>query len=200
VVTHQAEVKNMLELRSASLSDYVLEIDHDPYDQLVDLDDNPHILKFFVETMTPESSIEHGLLNDNEVMLLDLATSLFLILLPRPVGTYSNPEEVIGYPEGATAQVLVNRFERDPRNRAAAIAVHGTKCLACGFDFKQIYGDLGRDFIIVHHVVPVSQIGPGYLIDPARDLVTLCANCHAMIHRSNPPLSLIQLRGIVQGR
>jgi 5-methylcytosine-specific restriction protein A len=156
------------------------------------------MLRFEVEAMTSESSIEHGLLNEIEANLLEVAASVFITLLPKPLNQYTTPEEVIGFPEGATSQVLVNKYERDPRNRAAAIAVHGYTCLACGFDFHANYGGLGNDFIVVHHVVPVSLLGANYIIDPSKDLITLCANCHAMIHRQDSPLSLDQLISILR--
>jgi 5-methylcytosine-specific restriction protein A len=197
ILTHKAEIENLLLAPGNSISDQVLEIDGKSFNSISNLDENQHILSFYLETMTSESSIEHLLLNEKEAKLIELAVSIFATLLPRPSNAYSNPEEVTGFPEGATTQVLVNKYERDPRNRAAAISAHGYACLACGFDFKKTYGDLGTDFIIVHHVVPVSQLGPDYLIDPARDLVSLCANCHAMIHREDPPLSLDQLKEII---
>lgn len=197
IFTHKAEIENLLQTPGNSISDFVMEIDGKAFNAIPPLDENPHTLNFYLETMTSESSIEHLLLNEKEAKLIELAVSIFATLLPQPSNSYSNPEEVMGFPEGATTQVLVNKYERDPRNRAAAISAHGYACLACGFDFKKTYGDLGADFIIVHHVVPVSQLGPDYLIDPARDLISLCANCHAMIHREDPPLSLNQLKEIV---
>jgi 5-methylcytosine-specific restriction protein A len=46
-----------------------------------------------------------------------------------------------------------------------------------------MYGEIGRGFIHVHHVVPISSIGESYKVDPAKDLVPVCPNCHAMLHR-----------------
>ena len=198
ILTHRVEIENLLQAPGKSISDYGLDIDGKDFKTIQNLDENPHTLNFYLETMTPESSIEHLLLNEKEAILIELAVSIFATLLPRPSNSYSNPEEVTGFPEGAVTQVLVNKYERDPRNRAAAISAHGYACLACGFDFKKSYGELGANFIIVHHIVPVSQLGPDYLIDPARDLVSLCANCHAMIHREDPPLSLSQLKQIIE--
>jgi 5-methylcytosine-specific restriction protein A len=194
VLSHKFELENLLEDPDGKLSDYSLQIDNQDYSEVLDLDEKTHSLQFYVETMTSESSIEHGLLNEREAAMVELAASVIVALLPRPATAYSSPEEVVGFPEGATTQVLVNKYERDPRNRAAAIAAHGYRCLACGFDFKSTYGDLGENFIIVHHVVPVSKIGPDYRIDPKMDLISLCANCHAMIHRQDPPLTLEELK------
>ena len=111
---------------------------------------------------------------------------------------YRSPDEVRGYPEGTATQVTVNKYERDPRNREEAIKYHGLKCLACGFDFASTYGPLGSSFIVVHHITPVSQLGEDYVIDPREDLVTICANCHAMIHRKNPPYSVQEIKDILK--
>lgn len=197
VLLHKSEISNLIRNPSISVSEASLAIDNVNFEELEKLDNGRHTLKFYVEAMTPESSLEYGLLNEKEASLVELAASVIFTLLPRPNKAYSNPEEVVGFPEGATTQVLVNKYERDPRNRAEAISIHGYSCLACGFDFKQTYGDLGSEFIVVHHVVPVSKIGADYVINPAIDLVTLCANCHAMIHRQDPPLNLDELRAII---
>jgi 5-methylcytosine-specific restriction protein A len=106
-----------------------------------------------------------------------------------------NPERL---PEGSRTVVQVNRYERSPINRANCIAMQGDSCKACGFNFASIYGPVGAGFIHVHHVIPVSQLGEGYVIDPAIDLVPLCPNCHAMAHKADPPFTVEQLRGILQ--
>ena len=105
-----------------------------------------------------------------------------------------------GLPEGAVRRVEVNRYERNRVNRAICMSVHGTSCKACGLNFEKTYGEIGRDFIHVHHVVPVSSLGPDYNIDPVRDLVTVCPNCHSMLHRRNPPLDIDELRDMMLGK
>lgn len=105
-----------------------------------------------------------------------------------------------GLPEGAVRRVEVNRYERNRVNRAICISVHGTSCGICGMNFEEIYGEIGRDFIHVHHVVPVSRLGPDYNIDPVRDLVPVCPNCHSMLHRRNPPLDVDELRDMMLGK
>jgi 5-methylcytosine-specific restriction protein A len=102
------------------------------------------------------------------------------------------------FPETAVVRVPANRYEHDPLARRACIAHRGTNCAACGFSFELAYGELGRDFIDVHHVVPASQLGVGYLLDPLTDLVPLCANCHAMAHHGvTPPRTEAELRQLM---
>ena len=153
---------------------------------------------FEVEVLTPRSSIGEMKINDQEKDIVSLALEIFSCLLPEPQFLYSSAEEAVGFPEGAVSKILVNRYERDPRNRMAAIRIHGTRCMACDFDFSQKYGPLGQDFIVIHHLTPVSQLGKNYVVDPEHDLNPLCANCHAMVHRFNPPLLPSELRKIIE--
>lgn len=106
--------------------------------------------------------------------------------------------ELEGYPEGAVQTVEVNRYERDRRNRAAALAIHGRACLACSMDLGKIYGSPAHGYIEVHHVVPVSRLQSDYVIDPRKDLVPLCPNCHAVAHRRNPPFTVNEIKRLLQ--
>ena len=85
--------------------------------------------------------------------------------------------------EGIKRQVTVNSYERDHKARLQCIKIHGTACSVCGIDFEKMYGELGKGFIHVHHIVPIHSIGQGYKVNPATDLVPVCPNCHAMLHR-----------------
>ncbi len=102
-----------------------------------------------------------------------------------------------GYSEGDARRVELNRYERNPLNRKLCLAAKGYECAICGFDFEKVYGKLGYHFIHVHHITPVSQVGSGYMINPMKDLIPVCPNCHAMLHRSDPPLQPEQLEKIV---
>ena len=111
--------------------------------------------------------------------LLDYILSVFEI----KCHDYDEIETAEGYYEGALRKVYVNRYERDQEARKKCIEVHGCKCSVCGIDFEKMYGELGRGFIHVHHIVPISTIGEEYKIDPIKDLVPVCPNCHSMLHR-----------------
>ena len=100
--------------------------------------------------------------------------------------------------EGDRFSVVVNKYERSTVNRFLCISKLGTKCFICGFDFKKKYGAIGDGFIHVHHVVPVSKLGAGYVIDPEKDLIPVCPNCHAMLHRKDPPYQPEELRQIIE--
>jgi 5-methylcytosine-specific restriction protein A len=95
----------------------------------------------------------------------------------------------LAFREGWAVQIAVNRYERDPDARDACLAHHGYACWVCQFEFRTIYGSLGDQFAFVHHRRPIAQRaaeGP-YDVDPRHDLVPICGNCHAMVHRSIEP-------------
>ena len=71
------------------------------------------------------------------------------------------------------------------------------ECEVCGFDFKEQYGDLGEGFAECHHTIPVSKLKKQQKTKLS-DLSILCANCHRMIHRSKPMLSIEQLKELLQ--
>lgn len=118
-------------------------------------------------------------------------------LLPLEHADSGEPD-VGGYPEGALMRVEVNRYERDRRNRSAALAIHGRACKGCGMSFEERYGTIAAGFIEVHHLTPVSSLLPEYVINPQTDLVPLCPNCHAVVHRKTPPLSIPDLIDLLQ--
>jgi len=103
------------------------------------------------------------------------------------------PEEITEaaqYKEGVAQQVLVNRYERNPKARQACLDHYGPVCVICRFEGEDAYGEIGAGVIHVHHVVPLSAVGEGYKCDPITDLRPVCPNCHAVLHRSDPPWSI----------
>lgn len=96
--------------------------------------------------------------------------------------------------EGAKKTVIVNAYERDPDARARCIRHWGEKCCVCDFDFASTYGEIGDGYIHVHHLSPLSEIGGEYELNPEKDLRPVCPNCHAMLHRVRPALSIEALK------
>lgn len=135
--------------------------------------------------------------NDAELALwVRRYLSLALALMPVEEMEADFPLNPEGLPEGAKTRIEVNRYERSRINRAACLELHGDSCVVCDFNFGRIFGSEGEGLIHVHHVVPVSQMGAGYRVNPATDLVPLCPNCHAMAHRLDPPATVEVLRGL----
>jgi 5-methylcytosine-specific restriction protein A len=101
------------------------------------------------------------------------------------------------FPEGKVLFRLHRARERSAalREKAKAAAMKGKGCLACaacGLDFHAKYGEVGRGYIECHHAVPVSELGASGATK-LKDVVLLCANCHRMIHRRRPWLSVKEL-------
>jgi 5-methylcytosine-specific restriction protein A len=93
--------------------------------------------------------------------------------------------------------------ERDPKLRqqkiTAVLDAGGVvACEVCGFNFEALYGERGRQYIEVHHRTPLHVTGPKRT--RLTDLALLCSNCHRMIHRFQPWLTVEQLSSEVAGR
>ncbi len=114
------------------------------------------------------------------------------LLLPEEIPT---PEQ---YWEGALHRISVNAYERDPRARQACLQHYGKSCSICSFDFEAIYGEIGKGFIHVHHLRQLSEIGETYEVDPLHDLIPVCPNCHAMLHKQSPAYSIDELKAMVK--
>ncbi len=109
----------------------------------------------------------------------------------RPANIYPEEIEEEGtITEGARHQVIVNAYERDSSARLKCIDHYGTRCFVCGFSFQSVYGEVAKDFIHVHHLKPLSEIGSEYTLDPVKDLRPVCPNCHAVLHLGKPVFSI----------
>lgn len=96
--------------------------------------------------------------------------------------------------EGAMHRVSSNRYERNEQARNECIQFYGPTCVICGLNFQSVYGATAAGFIHVHHITPISAIGESYKVNPIKDLVPLCPNCHCVVHLANPPHSIEQVK------
>ena len=102
--------------------------------------------------------------------------------------------------EGIQTTVTVNKYERSSIARKKCIEYHGIACKICGINFEKFYGEIGKDFIHVHHIIPLNEIGKEYKVNYKKDLIPVCPNCHAMLHKkvNNQHLSIKELQNIVK--
>ncbi|MBI5430847.1 MAG: HNH endonuclease [Nitrosomonadales bacterium] len=103
--------------------------------------------------------------------------------------------------EGAMRLVYHLRRERNrtlvEAKKAAVQKAKGALCCeVCGFDFSATYGRLGEGFCEVHHLLPLSTATES-VTTTLDDLAVLCSNCHRIIHRSTPMLSVAELSTVV---
>lgn len=87
-----------------------------------------------------------------------------------------------GFTEGEQITVTSTKYERNPKAREACLKHHGYTCKICGMNFEEVYGADFKEIIEVHHIVPLNQIGEMYIVDPIKDLIPVCPNCHTAIH------------------
>lgn len=114
--------------------------------------------------------------------------------MPRVGGASGTSRQKSPLSEGAPTQVLASRFERNRAARQRCIEYHGTRCIACGIDLTERYGPAAAGLIHVHHLEPLSASRRQYKVDPVRDLRPVCPNCHAVIHLTDPPRTISQVR------
>ena len=103
-----------------------------------------------------------------------------------------------GFPEGKLKERLHLARERSPevvrQAKQLALQRYGTlRCACCGFDFAATYGRIGEGFIEAHHTKPVSTLHRDGEITRVEDIALVCANCHRMLHRRRPWLSIHEL-------
>lgn len=106
-------------------------------------------------------------------------------------------DEKSKYWEGAKMQVVVNVYERNLKARQKCLDCHGYNCAVCETSFEHVYGAIGKNFIHVHHLREISDIGSSYKLDPEKDLCPVCPNCHAMLHQKRPCYTVEELKKII---
>jgi len=115
------------------------------------------------------------------------------------VGLRSEPEDDEStFPEGSKRYRLHRALERDSKISRLAkdkrlAAVGELRCDVCAFSFGKKYGSLGIGFIEAHHTVPVSELR-GRRKTKIEEIALVCSNCHRMLHRYRPWLSVHELR------
>lgn len=119
-----------------------------------------------------------------------VANHLATVWAEYAVADWTEPgETTFEFIEGSMKRVWVNCYERDPKARARCIAHWGNTCSVCGFDFQVEYGSIGRDYIQVHHLKSLASLAGSHPVDPGVDMRPMCANCHVMARRQDPPVS-----------
>lgn len=159
-----------------------------------------YFVEFYRKFYEKGIEVPHILKRENTVnkTKIEISAQENAIVVDSKKNKIEEAEEVILVKDGAKQKYFVSRYERSPKNRKEAIEQHGTKCMACGFDFGEVYGDFGKDYIEVHHLKPLSTLDQEVEIDPKEDLVVLCSNCHRMMHhKQDRILSLDDLKKMI---
>ena len=123
------------------------------------------------------------------------------LFLKKNLYFISDDASMISSSEGSSIFDQHFARERDARiikaKKEQEISIKGyLACEACNFNFEEKYGMHGINYAEVHHLKPISEhkdACPTYL----GDLCILCSNCHRMIHRKLPWLSIDDLKKII---
>lgn len=177
------------------------------FDILIDYNENKLFDKKYFESIDPNKKQkwfpqQSGISIKTEVVG-DLESSWFNFIRENKYITNSfvsndviiNNEKT--FIEGKSMEITQTRYERNPEARRRCLEKYGFTCMICGFDFENIYGKIGTGFIHVHHINQISDIGKEYEVDPTKDLIPVCPNCHAMIHSKRPALTIAELKEII---
>ncbi len=111
-------------------------------------------------------------------------------------------DELVGEDEEFPEGRVLTRVHRQRERNASLVAKKKARvlqstgklaCEVCAFDFAQFYGDLGNGFAECHHNRPLSELRSVEGTKLA-DLSIVCANCHRVLHRVRPWLTIEQLK------
>ena len=107
-----------------------------------------------------------------------------------------------GFMEGAVIERQHKYKERSKKavqaKKQQALEKKGVlECEVCGVVFETLYGAIGSGYIQCHHVIPLSDIEIRQETK-LNDLSLVCSNCHCMLHRKRPWMTIKELRSIMQ--
>jgi 5-methylcytosine-specific restriction protein A len=183
-------LQSYIELATAKNNSCTLLINNDPNWNKTNIQWNEidfEISKSYFSEVNEFASLESSLLDF-------MCVILFLIV----EDTEWSSDEIEGKDEGAAYSIISQKYERSRYNRAICLKYYGFKCRGCGDALEEKYGPIGQGVIHVHHIVPVSLMGGSYKLNPIKDLIPLCPNCHNIVHRQTPPLSIADLSQITR--
>lgn len=120
-----------------------------------------------------------------------------LTVIKSPEEDDSWMDELIQSEEGNRKPVTQSKIERNPKNRRKCIEFHGPHCYICGEDGEWLEDDalklnkegLPKGWLQCHHIEELSKTGPTKT-DPEKDMIPLCADCHTMMHLTDPAMSV----------
>ena len=88
-------------------------------------------------------------------------------------------------------------FRRNPGLRKQAISTYGLSCYVCKFNFAKCYGSVGDGFVEIHHENPLAEriefLSGIRTSTTVENVKPVCSNCHRMLHRETPAMSIRQL-------
>ena len=113
--------------------------------------------------------------------LVSFATRFFGAISRSAVAAISNAD--VAYPEAKRTKVR-RHLTRERSGRLAQLAKLRDEftCQVCHINFSDLYGKLGQGYAEAHHRLPIAS-PQAEDMTRAEHLVTVCCNCHKMLHR-----------------
>jgi HNH endonuclease len=118
-----------------------------------------------------------------------------------PFATPESEEREV-FPQIENRRVVFLHLQRErSRMLATARKIHDRyACQVCSMRFEDMYGEMGKEFAEAHHCVPLARLRAN-IRTRMEDLITVCANCHRMLHRmSGNREDVRRLRAILRKR
>ena len=138
-----------------------------------------------------------------KLRLLTKRAAVFVTDVVRSLPQMKPPDrDNIVYPRFENRKVVRKHVfrERDSSLSEACKIRDNYCCRVCSMTFEKTYGEFGREFAEAHHIVPLSKLR-GRVERSPEDLVTVCANCHRMLHKMDGTEDDVpRLRRIVRNR
>lgn len=152
-----------------------------------------HFVKVDWENDFPEFKLDLGA---NQITVLELKEERLNKILDIETKAYKSIKRI----EANEGERYTSEAIFRARNRALIVskkAKSDYRCEVCNMNFREVYGDIGDGFIIAHHINPIGsrKVSSKTTLD---DVSLVCSNCHYMLHRNEPPLSINQLRNIIE--
>jgi 5-methylcytosine-specific restriction enzyme A len=186
-VMYKVEVVKGLVQTDDTIYDKSFWVDQEKYDQSIGGDKTRVRLVDVVDTdgLSLYRLREHGLKGNiqGSMKLTGELRDYIMSFFQKDLSAEVYPEEVPERWEGEQRRIIVNSYERNPLARQQCIDHYGAECQVCKMNFEDTYGEVGKEFIHVHHIKPLHEIQKGYHVKPKEDLIPVCPNCHAMLHR-----------------
>lgn len=104
------------------------------------------------------------------------------------------------FAEGTERELFKLHTSRERNSKVIQRAKSSAKvlrCEACGFDFSKTYGERGEGYIEGHHTKPISLMNKDGEETRIKDIALVCSNCHRMLHRMRPLITVQELKNLI---
>jgi predicted HNH restriction endonuclease len=184
-------VRNLVSHRDSNRMDVYTDINDGKYT----LTENGHeYLKEHLPNI--EYLFENGFDYDDASQFSDKISSA---TAERKVYVYDE-KTMVSEGEGGKRESIVHKRSIALRNAALTNYTNNGRifCKLCGFDLAETYGEIGQNFIEIHHLKSINQYSDEdfekYIPEALKNLAPVCSNCHSMLHKRRPALTIDELK------